>query len=154
MSGNFKVVVPYKKKTAYKLYANGIQADRPVIDKNEEYITFFFLRLSVAVLFYTFRSGWGKRAYVVTNRNESKNTVSLPGLTENLQVLFSVRGRRFELLKRTVYVLLDTCQNNPGTVFMLPDIFWYRLGCVINQFGGKKTDVLILLNNFITGSVK
>lgn len=147
MRYNVTVDVPYLKKLPYSLYAKGLLTEIPHFDKNEDYCHFKFLGGSVFVLFYTFNDF--RRAYIVTCWQDEKDgeAITLPGVDQKLCLIFTARGRRFDNLKRVIYILTEE-QGDENKVFRLPLIFWYKLAALIHQSGANRSDVALLWETF------
>lgn len=141
------VEVPYLKQLPYTLYAKGSVTEIPSFDKNQEYCHFKFTAGTVIVLFYTFKGF--RRAYVVTcyDIDKTVESITLPGVEEKLQLLYTAKGRKIDELKRVLYILTDE-QGDEHKVFKLPLIFWYRLAALIQQSGAARSDIAVLWECF------
>lgn len=126
------VKVPYAAKLNYTLFAEGASIDRPVIDKDEQFITFFYSPKSVAVLFYTFSEF--RRVYVVTQYTGYGEKTFLPGIDIALSIIFFARGKKFDSMKRAIFLLKEKYGYG---IFLERPLFWQKLAGLCHRNTGR-----------------
>lgn len=151
------VDVPYTNKIAYSLYADGFSIQNPVVSENREYITFTYPKKSVFILYYEFFTPFKRktrRAYIVTGYRTSalNKGISLPGVSERVEVIFQARGHKVDDIERLKKILIEG--QNENILFKFPLIFWYKLSAMINYQKGKRIDALRLFNQYKPDYIK
>lgn len=116
------VAVPYEADLSYTLFSEGASLKEPSIDEDSMYITFCYVPESVTVLFYTFAEF--RRVYVVTEWNGLTEKVFLPGVKSPVSVIFAARGKKFDNLKRAIYLLKEKYGYG---IFLERILFWQKL---------------------------
>lgn len=72
----------------------------------------------------------------------------MPGVEERVTVIFDARGRNVDHLKRVVYLLTRKSEK----VFLFPRIFWYKIASAIQFYDGKRSDIMLLYEQYKGGS--
>jgi hypothetical protein len=126
------VLVP--DKAAYSLYARGEAESHAAVPGRGTFIG--FSDGSVVLLFYKWRRH--RRAYIVREAGTLKyyEAVKLPGVKGAVGILGKFRGRRVDLLRRA-YFNLEAI--NGFAVYRAGVRFWQRLGCLIDDYDGRRT---------------
>ncbi|MCF0241393.1 MAG: hypothetical protein HUK25_02075 [Treponema sp.] len=133
---------------SYSLYARGLQVDIPRPGKERGELIFRFLGEKAIILLYSFSTF--KKAYIVTSWSGVGEKFRLPGVEEDLQILYSATGRKARSLDLYSKVLLTGDEWN---VLKMPLLFWHKFAALIQcnknvrkfdffnlywEFGGKK----------------
>lgn len=145
MRANISVKIPCNAASAYTLYAHGYKIEVPYLDEKEEYYHFTFQHGTVLVLFYHFTDF--RRAFVVTTWDDKMQVdgIMLPGVNEKLCLIYEAKGRRFDILKRTIYNLT---KDDEFSIFKYDLSFWYRLCFLIQSCQGKSSDIKLLCDKY------
>ena len=117
------IVIP-DKNSFFTLFAHGEHL-RKVYLKDKGVTTLSYLENSVVYLFYTYPT---HRVACVIRNNSGQS--SLPGLSKNVSLLFSVHASKVDKLHRAFSFL-----NRRGVAFTLPDDFYLRLFFILSQRG-------------------
>ena len=112
------------KNSFFSLYAIGEHTRKVYIEKDKATILSYFEN-AIIYLFYTYPTH--RVACVI--RNEPGST-SLPCLSRNISLLFSVHASKVDKLHRAFFFL-----NKRGIAFSLPDSFYLRLYFIVSQRG-------------------
>ena len=124
------VHIPYNIRISYTLFSLGHHVGKPTPDKNGDFLVFSYVGTSIFLLFYTF-PGF-RRVYVVTEANGYADKKKLPGVDGELRILWEGRGRKYDLLKKAMFVFTDF---DKFEVFSFPPEFWIKL---TNKIEAKK----------------
>ena len=124
LPGELVISIP-DKVSFYSLYADG-QFSRKYYDELSANSLFSYKPGAVVFLFYTYPT---LRAVSVI-RN-TPGTVSLPGLSEKVQVLFTVHASKVDKLRRSIKWL----NTHMGGAYQFSDAFYMRLYFVLMKRG-------------------
>ena len=112
---------------SYSLFARGLMVDIPREGKVRGELVFRFLGEKAVILLYSF-AGF-KKAFIVTSWNGGTGQKStLPGVDEDLRILYSATGRKARSLDLYSKVLLAADEWN---VLKMPLLFWYKFAVLI-----------------------
>ncbi len=151
-----QVEVPFKKEIAYTLYSKGLTVDIPHVSENRDYITFTYPKNSVFILFYEFKTPFKRptrKTYIVSGSTDKQNinTVSLPGVSNKVQIIYTAKGHKVDDVKRADYLLT---QQSKYLIYKLPKMFWYKLAAQIEYFNARKTNFITLYNQYKPKNMK
>lgn len=113
--------------TFYSLYAYG-QPSRKLYLKESVTTLLSYPEDSVIFLFYTYPTH--REACAIRNVQAGTVTVSLPGLSKKVSLLFSVHASRVDKLRRAITFL-----DKQGLAYSQDDGFYIRLFFVLSQKG-------------------
>ena len=129
------ISVHIPKESFFTLYARGKIERKQTV---EELGT--FIRFNGVVLLY-YKYPHHRRAYIVRESTELSYypPIMLPNVKQKVGILLRAKGRRIDLLRR-VYWNLE--QLNGKAVYTWDTIFWQRLGCLLDNFNGRKSQAI------------
>jgi len=109
------------------LYSDGNHAWK-TYDRQKKHTLLYYPPAVVVFLYYTYVT---YREAVVIRNVQSENSLSLPGLSKNVIVLFRVRASRVDKLKRAAGWL----NKHSAGAFAHDDGFYTRLSFILEQRG-------------------
>ena len=100
-----------------------------------------FIRFCGVVLLY-YKYPHHRRAYMVREGRELSHypSITLPNVKQKVGIILRAKGRRVDLLRR-VYWNLE--QINGKTVYTWDSLFWQEVGCLIDNFDGRKSAAIM-----------
>ena len=116
------------KNSFYTLYSEGKHSWK-TYDQHEKHTLIYYPPGSVIILYYTYITY--REACVVRFTEINDNSVSLPGLSKKVTVLFRLRASRVDKLKRAVGWL----NKHSAGAYTHIDGFYIRLQYLLEQRG-------------------
>jgi hypothetical protein len=124
MKHHLEVIIP-DCNSFYTLYSDGNHAWK-TYDQRKKAALFYYPPGAVVVLYYTYPTY--REACIIRNTHDN-SSVSLPGLSKKVSVLFRLRASRVDKLKRAVSWL------RKHSALAYGDGFYTRLGYLLEQKG-------------------
>jgi len=123
------------KESFFTLYARGKIIRKQTVDDLGTFIQFS----GVVLLYYKYPHH--RRAYIVRDTSELSHyqAIIIPNVKQKVGILLQAKGKRIDLL-RQVYWNLE--QINGKSVYTWDTLFWQRIGCLVDNFNGKKSQAI------------
>jgi hypothetical protein len=120
------------KNAFFTLFAKGwVESHVTVPEKGT------FIRFEGVVLLY-YKYPHHRRAYIVRNAEELRHyrAVALPNVKQPVGIILKAKGRRIDILRNAAWNLQ---QINGTRVFKYDTVFWQKVGCLIENYRGRKS---------------
>ena len=127
MAEILEVAIP-DRNSFYSLYSDGLLSRKTYVGESKSTVI-EYAHNAVLALYYTYPTR--RVACLIRNAPSPSPSVSLPGLSRKVSLIFSVSASRVDKLKRAIGFI----HCNFGNVFSRGDGFYIRLHFILRQKG-------------------